>query len=100
MGVNPFADKVLVMVNGNLSGLACDSEENSAVVQVHPVGFFDHITSNLVVNSIYFTPGDEEQLYGGNSQFIETKTGEFVTFIESNAAIAIGSSSLVMIKGS
>ena len=63
------------------------------------MNIFDHITSNLVVDNFYFTPGCEEQLYDGSSLTIEAETGEFVTFIESNAANVIGSSTLIMTKG-
>lgn len=86
------------MFNGKLLGLACDPDENSAVIQVHLIGYFDHITSNLVVDNLYFTPGYEELIYDGNSLIINPETGALVNFIESNAANVIGSSTLVITK--
>ena len=86
------------MFNGKLLGLACDPDENSGVVQVYPLGYFDHITSNLVVDNLYFTLGSEELIYDGNSMIINPETGELVNFIESNAANVIGSSTLVITK--
>ena len=79
-------------------GLAYDPDENSAVIQVHPIGYFGYITSNLVVDKLYFTPGYEELIYDGNSLIINPETGELVNFIESNAANVIGSSTLVITK--
>lgn len=86
------------MFNGKLLRLACDPDENSALIQVHPIGYFDHITSNLVVDNLYFTPGYEELIYDNNSLIINPETGERVNFIESNAANVIGSSTLVITK--
>ncbi len=86
------------MFNGKLLGLACDPDENSAVIQVHPIGYFDHITSNLVVDNLYFTPGYEELLYDGNDLIMNPNTGQLVNLIESNAANVIGSSTLVITK--
>lgn len=84
------------MFNGKLLGLACDLDENSAVIQVHPIGYFDHITSNLVVDNLYFTPGYEELIYDGNDLIIDSQTGELVNLIDSRAANVIGSSTLVI----
>lgn len=84
------------MFNGKLLGLACDPDENSAVIQVHPIGYFDHITSNLVVDNLYFTPGYEELIYDGDDLIIDSQTGELVNLIDSRAANVIGSSTLVI----
>ena len=43
------------------------------MIQVHPIGYFDHITSNLVVDNLYFTPGYEELIYDGNSPIINAR---------------------------
>ena len=84
------------MFNGKLLGMACDPDWTSPVVQLHPIGYFDHITSNLVVDNVYYTPGYDELLFDGSSIIVNKDDGALIDLIESKAANVIGSSTLVL----
>ena len=84
------------MFNGKLLGMACDPDWTSHVIQLHPIGYFDHITSNLVVDNLYYTPGYDELLFDGSSIIVNKDDGVLIDLIESKAANVIGSSTLVL----
>lgn len=86
------------MFNGKLLGMACDPDWTSRIVQLHPIGYFDHITSNLVVDNLYYTPGYDELLFEGSTIIVRKDDGKLVDLIDSKAANVIGSSTLVLTK--